>query len=94
MLPLVFFFTPTVGLSLAQWGIFFRRHGHHRAVQFLGNYLPRVYPTYCVGREVCLQRRGPNDRNMRRAHYDEPGQHGRAAVPIKLACLRLVGTTA
>ena len=47
--PLVFFFTPTVGLTLAQWGIFFVGMATIAQMSFWGNYLPRVYPTHLRG---------------------------------------------
>jgi len=47
--PLVFFLTPTVGLTLAQWGIFFVGMATIAQFSFWGNYLPRVYPTHLRG---------------------------------------------
>jgi hypothetical protein len=47
--PLVFFFTPSVGLTLAQWGIFFVGLATIAQMSFWGNYLPRVYPTHLRG---------------------------------------------
>ena len=47
--PLVFFFTPVVGLTLAQWGIFFVGMATIAQMSFWGNYLPRVYPTHLRG---------------------------------------------
>jgi hypothetical protein len=49
LVPLVFLFTPTVGLSLAQWGIFLVGMATIAQFSFWGNYLPRVYPTYLRG---------------------------------------------
>jgi len=49
LLPLVFLFVPTVGLPLAQWGIFFVGLFTIAQMSFWGNYLPRVYPTYLRG---------------------------------------------
>jgi hypothetical protein len=40
---------PTVGLSLAQWGIFFVGMATIAQFSFWGNYLPRVYPTHLRG---------------------------------------------
>ena len=48
-LPLVFFLTPTVGLSIAQWGILFVGIATIAQFSFWGNYLPRVYPTHLRG---------------------------------------------
>ena len=49
LLPLVYFLTPTVGLTLAQWGIFLVGLATIAQFSFWGNYLPRVYPTYLRG---------------------------------------------
>ena len=49
IVPLVFFFTPSVGLTLAQWGIFFVGVATIGQMSFWGNYLPRVYPTHLRG---------------------------------------------
>jgi len=49
LLPLVFFLVPTVGVSLAQWGIFFVGLLTISQMSFWGNYLPRVYPTHLRG---------------------------------------------
>lgn len=49
LLPLVFLFVPSVGLPLAQWGIFFVGLFTIAQMSFWGNYLPRVYPTYLRG---------------------------------------------
>ena len=49
LLPLVYLLTPTVGLTLAQWGIFMVGLATIAQVSFWGNYLPRVYPTYLRG---------------------------------------------
>ena len=49
LLPIVFLFTPTVGLSLAQWGIFLVGMATIAQFSFWGNYLPRVYPTHLRG---------------------------------------------
>ncbi|MQA31668.1 MAG: MFS transporter [Luteitalea sp.] len=48
-LPLVYLFTPTLGLTLAQWGIFVVGMATIAQFSFWGNYLPRVYPTYLRG---------------------------------------------
>jgi hypothetical protein len=48
-LPLVFLFAPTIGLTLAQWGIFLVGMATIAHFSFWGNYLPRVYPTYLRG---------------------------------------------
>jgi MFS family permease len=49
MLPLVYFLVPSVGLSLAQWGIFIVGLLTIGQMSFWGNYLPRVYPTHLRG---------------------------------------------
>ena len=49
LLPLVYFLTPTVGLTLAQWGIFMVGLATIAQFSFWGNYLPRVYPTHLRG---------------------------------------------
>ena len=49
LLPLVFVFTPVIGLPLAQWGIFFTGMATIAQMSFWGNYLPRVYPTHLRG---------------------------------------------
>jgi MFS family permease len=49
IVPLVFFLTPSVGLGLAQWGIFFVGLATIAQMSFWGNYLPRVYPTHLRG---------------------------------------------
>jgi MFS family permease len=49
VLPLVFLFTPTFGLTLAQWGIFLVGLATIAQFSFWGNYLPRVYPTHLRG---------------------------------------------
>jgi MFS family permease len=49
VLPLVFLLTPTVGLPLAQWGIFLVGLTTIAQFSFWGNYLPRVYPTHLRG---------------------------------------------
>ena len=48
-LPLVFFLTPSVGLTMAQWGIFLVGMATIAQFSFWGNYLPRVYPTHLRG---------------------------------------------
>jgi MFS family permease len=48
-LPLVFFFAPTAGLTLAQWGIFVVGLATIAQFSFWGNYLPRVFPTHLRG---------------------------------------------
>jgi len=48
-MPIVFFLTPAVGLTLAQWGIFLVGMATIAQFSFWGNYLPRVYPTYLRG---------------------------------------------
>jgi MFS family permease len=49
VLPFVFLLTPTVGLPLAQWGIFLVGLTTIAQFSFWGNYLPRVYPTHLRG---------------------------------------------
>jgi MFS family permease len=49
VLPLVFLLVPSVGLPLAQWGIFFVGLTTIAQMSFWGNYLPRVYPTHLRG---------------------------------------------
>jgi len=49
LLPLVYVLTPTVGLTLAQWGIFLVGMTTIAQFSFWGNYLPRVYPTHLRG---------------------------------------------
>ena len=49
LLPIVFLLVPSVGLPLAQWGIFFVGLLTISQMSFWGNYLPRVYPTYLRG---------------------------------------------
>ena len=49
LLPLVFLFVPSVGLPLAQWGIFIVGLTTIAQMSFWGNYLPRVYPTHLRG---------------------------------------------
>ena len=49
LLPLVYFLVPTVGLTLAQWGIFIVGLLTIGQMSFWGNYLPRVYPTHLRG---------------------------------------------
>jgi MFS family permease len=49
LLPIVYFLTPTVGLPLAQWGIFAVGMATIAQFSFWGNYLPRVYPTHLRG---------------------------------------------
>ncbi len=49
LVPIVYFLTPTVGLPLAQWGIFVVGMATIAQFSFWGNYLPRVYPTYLRG---------------------------------------------
>ena len=49
LLPLVYFLTPTMGLPLAQWGIFLVGMATIAQFSFWGNYLPRVYPTHLRG---------------------------------------------
>jgi MFS family permease len=49
LVPLVFFLTPTMGLSMAQWGIFLVGLATIGQMSFWGNYLPRVYPTHLRG---------------------------------------------
>jgi MFS family permease len=48
-LPLVFVFVPTMGVSLAQWGIFIVGLLTIAQFSFWGNYLPRVYPVHLRG---------------------------------------------
>ena len=47
--PIVFFLTPSLGLGMAQWGIFFVGLATIAQMSFWGNYLPRVYPTHLRG---------------------------------------------
>ena len=49
LLPAVYFLVPTVGLPLAQWGIFLVGMATIAQFSFWGNYLPRVYPTHLRG---------------------------------------------
>jgi MFS family permease len=49
IVPLVFLFTPSVGLTMAQWGIFLVGLATIAQMSFWGNYLPRVYPTHLRG---------------------------------------------
>ena len=49
LLPAVFFFVPTSGLGLAQWGIFLVGLATISQMSFFGNYLPRVYPIHLRG---------------------------------------------
>ena len=49
VLPVVFLLVPTVGLTLAQWGIFIIGMLTIAQFSFWGNYLPRVYPTHLRG---------------------------------------------
>ena len=49
LVPIVYFLTPTVGLALAQWGIFLVGMATIAQFSFWGNYLPRVYPTHLRG---------------------------------------------
>jgi len=49
LLPLVYVLTPTIGLPLAQWGIFLVGMATIAQFSFWGNYLPRVYPTHLRG---------------------------------------------
>jgi hypothetical protein len=49
VLPIVFFFTPALGLTWASWGIFLVGLLTVSQMSFWGNYLPRVYPTYLRG---------------------------------------------
>jgi len=98
LLPIVFLLAPTVGLSLAQWGIFFVGMATIAQFSFWGNYLPRVYPTYLRGTgESFASNVGGRMIGTCAALITTslvsvmPG----AAVPIKLAyACALVGTTA
>jgi hypothetical protein len=49
LLPIMFVLMPTVGLSLAQWGIFIIGLLTIAQFSFWGNYLPRVYPVHLRG---------------------------------------------
>ena len=49
LLPVVFLFAPTTGLSFLKWGIFAVGLLTIAQFSFWGNYLPRVYPTYLRG---------------------------------------------
>ena len=49
LLPLVFLLVPSIGLPLAQWGIFLVGLTTIAQMSFWGNYLPRVYPTHLRG---------------------------------------------
>ena len=85
----VFFLVPTVGLALAQWGIFAVGPGHHRAVQLLGQ-LPAARLSDAPARhrrELRRQRRRPDDRHVRRAGHDVARRRRcpAASVPIRLA---------
>ncbi len=48
-LPIVFLLTPSMGLTMAQWGIFLVGLATIAQFSFWGNYLPRVYPTHLRG---------------------------------------------
>ena len=47
--PIVFLLTPSIGLEMAQWGIFLVGLATIAQMSFWGNYLPRVYPTHLRG---------------------------------------------
>jgi MFS family permease len=49
LVPVVYLLTPSVGLALAQWGIFLVGMATIAQFSFWGNYLPRVYPTHLRG---------------------------------------------
>jgi hypothetical protein len=49
IVPIVFFLTPSIGLTMAQWGIFLVGVATIAQMSFWGNYLPRVYPTHLRG---------------------------------------------
>jgi MFS family permease len=49
LLPLVFLLVPTVGLPLAQWGIFIVGLATIAQFSFWGNYLPGAYPIHLRG---------------------------------------------
>ncbi|HEX5107042.1 MAG TPA: MFS transporter [Vicinamibacterales bacterium] len=49
LLPLVYWLVPTIGLSLAQWGVAVVGFMTVAQFSFWGNYLPRVYPTFLRG---------------------------------------------
>jgi MFS family permease len=49
LLPIVYLLVPTIGLTLAQWGIFIVGLLTIGQMSFWGNYLPRVYPTHLRG---------------------------------------------
>jgi Na+/melibiose symporter-like transporter len=49
LLPIVFFLTPTMGLTLAQWGVGLVGLLTIAQFSFWGNYLPRVYPVHLRG---------------------------------------------
>jgi MFS family permease len=49
IVPVVFLLTPTLGLGMAQWGIFLVGLATIAQMSFWGNYLPRVYPTHLRG---------------------------------------------
>src|SRR5688500_867652 len=49
IVPIVFLLTPTIGLEMAQWGIFLVGLATIAQMSFWGNYLPRVYPTHLRG---------------------------------------------
>jgi MFS family permease len=49
LLPLVYWFVPSIGLSLAQWGVAVVGFMTVAQFSFWGNYLPRVYPTFLRG---------------------------------------------
>ena len=49
LLPIMFVLMPSVGLTLAQWGIFIIGLLTIAQFSFWGNYLPRVYPVHLRG---------------------------------------------
>jgi MFS family permease len=98
LLPLVYFFVPSGGLQLAQWGIFIVGMATISQMSFWGNYLPRVYPTHLRGTgESFAANVGGRMIGTCAALVTTslvPSMPG-AAVPIKLAyAAGLVGTVA
>ena len=70
--PLVFFLTPSVGLEMAQWGIFLVGTGDDCANELLGKLSPARLPDAPArhGRELRRQRRRPHDRHVCGARDD------------------------
>src|SRR3970282_309127 len=98
LLPIVYLLTPTVGLTLAQWGIFLVGLATIAQFSFWGNYLPRVYPTHLrgTGESFAANVGGRMIGTMVALVTTSlvPSMPG-ASVPIKLAyAAAIVGTTA